>query len=467
MYKNLLILYCVLFPKEKEKKPNRGIIMDVIEIWEHALSYIRQDINSVVGYNTYIKDARPISYENDVFKVAVSTAIIKNMIMLRYCKNIETSISKITAQPTQLEIVVQSEDEQIIQEPVHINNTNAINLNPRYTFANFVVGSSNEYATAVAKRVADYPGQMDNPLFLYGKSGLGKTHLMQAIGNEISKKAPDLKVLYVTSERFTNDMINSLRDRDNNMETFRHRYREVDVLLIDDVQFIEGKEGTQEEFFHTFNDLYQNNKQIVLTSDRKPKDLITLEERLRTRFEWGITIDISIPDYETRMAILQKKAESQNANIPEDILSFIAERIDSNIRELEGALLKIISLAGISHKKIDIPLAEEALRSILPDEGIIKITPDKIIERVSTYYNITKEEIMGQSKMKNIVVPRQIAMYLCKTMTDMNFVMIARALGNKDRTTIMHGVDKIMILIDKNPALKADIDYIIKDLNSL
>ena len=304
-------------------------------------------------------------------------------------------------------------------------------------------------------------------MFLYGKSGLGKTHLMQAIGNEISKKSPNLKVVYVTSERFTNDMINSLRDRDSNMESFRHKYREVDVLLIDDVQFIEGKEGTQEEFFHTFNDLYQNNKQIVLTSDRKPKDLITLEERLRTRFEWGFTIDISIPDYETRMAILKKKAESQNAYIPEDVLSYIAERIDSNIRELEGALLKIISFAGISHKTIDIPLAEEALRSILPDEGIIKITPQKIIERVSTFYNITVDDIIGQSKMKNIVMPRQIAMYLCKTMTDMNFVMIAKALGNRDRTTVMHGVDKIMVMIDKNPSLKSEIDCIVKDLNSL
>jgi len=440
--------------------------MNVNEIWEHALSYIRQDINSLVGYNTYIRDAKPISYDNDVFKIAVSTAIIKNMIMLRYSKSIENSISRITAQPVRLEILISNEEEHENVQAVK-NNPNTVNLNPRYSFDNFVVGSSNAYATAVAKRVAFEPGLKDNPLFLYGKSGLGKTHLMQAIGNEISKNSPDLKVVYVTSERFTNDMINSLRDRDSNMESFRKKYREVDVLLIDDVQFIEGKEGTQEEFFHTFNDLYQNNKQIVLTSDRKPKDLITLEERLRTRFEWGITIDISIPDYETRMAILKKKAESQNSYIPEDVLSYIAEKIDSNIRELEGALLKIISYAGISHKNIDIPLAEEALRSILPDEGIIKITPQKIIERVATFYNITVEDILGQSKMKNISFPRQVAMYLCKTMTNMNFVMIAKAIGNKDRTTVMHGVDKIMELSETNPAVKSEIEYIVKDLNSL
>lgn len=433
------------------------------EIWEHALSYIRQEINSPVGYNTYIKDARPVSYENGVFKISVSTPIIKNMILLRYRRSIENSVSKITAHQTVLDII--TDGEEISANTT--NKQNAVNLNPKYTFENFVVGSSNRHAATLAKRVADFPGQAENPLFLYGKSGLGKTHLMQAIGNEIAKNRPELKVVYVTSERFTNDMINSLRDNNSDMKSFRHKYREVDVLLIDDVQFIEGKEGTQEEIFHTFEDLYQNNKQIILTSDRKPKDLITLADRLRSRFEWGITIDISIPDYETRMAILKKKAESQNADIPEDVLSYIAERINSNIRELEGALLKIISLAGISRRNIDISLAEEALRSILPDDGIIKITPQKIIESVSTFYNVSVEDIVGQSKMKNIVMPRQIAMYLCKQMTDMNFGMIAKALGNRDRTTVMHGVDKIMVLMEKDSNLKSEIDFIIKDLNSL
>lgn len=437
--------------------------MEVKEIWEHALSYIRQEINSPVGYNTYIKDARPVSYENGVFKISVSTPIIKNMILLRYRRSIENSVSKITAHQTVLDII--TDGEEISANTT--NNQNAVNLNPKYTFENFVVGSSNRHAATLAKRVADFPGQAENPLFLYGKSGLGKTHLMQAIGNEIAKNRPELKVVYVTSERFTNDMINSLRDNNSDMKSFRHKYREVDVLLIDDVQFIEGKEGTQEEIFHTFEDLYQNNRQIILTSDRKPKDLITLADRLRSRFEWGITIDISIPDYETRMAILKKKAESQNADIPEEVLSYIAERINSNIRELEGALLKIISLAGISRRNIDISLAEEALRSILPDEGIIKITPQKIIESVSTFYNVSVEDIVGQSKMKNIVMPRQIAMYLCKQMTDMNFGMIAKALGNRDRTTVMHGVDKIMVLMEKDSNLKSEIDFIIKDLNSL
>lgn len=439
--------------------------MEINEIWEHALSYIRREINSPVGYNTYVKDAKPVAYENGVFKISVSTSIIKNMILLRYRKIIENSLSKITAGTTVLDII--TDGEQIPASKNASSQNNTTNLNPKYTFENFVVGSSNRHAATLAKKIADFPGQAENPLYMYGKSGLGKTHLMQAIGNEIAKNRPELNVVYVTSERFTNDMINSLRDNNSDMKSFRRKYREVDVLLIDDVQFIEGKEGTQEEIFHTFEDLYQNNKQIILTSDRKPKDLITLADRLRSRFEWGITIDINMPDYETRMAILKKKAESQNAYIPQDVLSYIAERINSNIRELEGALLKIISLAGISGKEIDLALAEETLKSILPDEGIIKITPQKIMESVSTFYNVSVEDIIGQSKMKNIVVPRQIAMYLCHEMTNLNYKMIAIALGNRDRTTVMHGVDKIMEMLEKDNNLKSEIDFIIKDLNSL
>ena len=290
---------------------------------------------------------------------------------------------------------------------------------------------------------------------------------MHAIGNEILKNSPDKKVVYVTSERFTNDMINSLRDRDKDMEAFRRRYREVDVLLVDDVQFIEGKEGTQEEFFHTFNDLYLNNKQIVLTSDRSPKELVTLEERLRTRFEWGVQTDIITPDYETRVAILKKKAENQNTTVSIEVLSYIAERVSSNIRELEGALLKIIAYAGISHKPIDMELAEEALHSILPEDRIVKVTPQKILDKVSSFYNVSQEEIIGKSKTKNIVLPRQIVMYLCKKMTNMNFGMIATVLGNRDRTTVMYGADKIVEMMEEDEGLKADIDYIMKDLNTI
>ena len=447
--------------------------MDIKQIWNASISYIQNDINSVVGYNTYIKDIVPISFEGEDFAVAVSTSICKTMIELRYTDVIEKSISKIVARPVKLTIILKDQfiepKKESIQTEKNFESEKkkvSTNLNPNYTFDSFVVGPSNEYATAIAMSTAKYPGQeKNNPLFLYGNSGLGKTHLMQAIGNEILKNSPDMKVVYVTSERFTNEMIDSLHVKD--MGSFRQLYRNVDVLLIDDIQFIENKQGIQEEFFHTFNDLYLNNKQIVLTSDRKPKDLVTIEERLKTRFEWGLNIDITSPDYETRVAILKKKAETQNTYVSDEVLSYIAERIDSNVRELEGALLQIISYAGIKHVPVTIETAEVAIRSIIPDDGIIKITPQKIIDSVSSDYNISSEEIIGKSKQKNIALPRQIAMYLCKTLTNMNFVMIAKALGNKDRTTIMYGVDKIMEPIKTDSILKADIEAITKDIQSL
>ena len=445
--------------------------MDIKSIWSASLSLIQNDINSVVGYNTYIKDISPISYTNEVFVIGVTNSICKNMIELRYADIIGKTVSKILARPMRIEVIVKDEEYSSLSynETEEKNKTSVpvkSNLNPRYTFDNFVVGTSNEYATAIAMSTAKYPGQeKNNPLFLYGNSGLGKTHLMQAIGNEILKNSPDMKVLYVTSEKFTNDMIDSIQGK--TMGTFRQLYRNVDVLLVDDIQFIEKKQGIQEEFFHTFNDLYLNNKQIVLTSDRTVKELVNIEERLQTRFEWGLNVDIIIPDYETRVAILRKKAESQNVYIKEEVLSYIAERIDSNVRELEGALLKIISYASIKNSDINMEIAEISIRSIIPDDDIIKITPKKIIESVASYYNVEEDEILGKSKQKNVAFPRQIAMYLCKTLTNMNFVMIAKALGNRDRTTVMYGVDKIMESIKVDASLKADIEAITKDINSL
>ncbi|MBR5809549.1 MAG: chromosomal replication initiator protein DnaA [Clostridia bacterium] len=443
--------------------------MNTEQIWSASLTYIKNEINSAVGFNTYIKDIVPLSFDGTNFVVGVSTSICKTMIDIRYTDIIEKCISRITAGEVKLTIVLKDEyKEPEIKEEIkpEIKNNPSSGLNPRYTFDNFVVGTSNEYATAIAMSTAKYPGQeKNNPLFLYGASGLGKTHLMQAIGNEILKNDPEMNVVYVTSEHFTNDMIESIQQKD--MGTFRQLYRNVDVLLIDDIQFIENKQGIQEEFFHTFNDLYLNNKQIVLTSDRMPKDLVTIEERLKTRFEWGLNIDITKPDYETRVAILKKKAQSQNVYISEDVLSYIAERIDSNVRELEGALLKIISYAGIKNSNVNMEIAEIAIRSIVPEDGIIKITPNKIIESVCSYYKIPEDELIGKSKQKNIALPRQIAMYLCKTLTNLNFVMIAKAMGDRDRTTVMYGVDKIMEMVKTDPSLKADIDAICKDINSL
>lgn len=451
--------------------------MDINDVWKHAQSYIRTEINSNVAYNTYLKDATAVSYENDIFTIAVTLPTRKKMIEIKYKTIIETSISRIVAKPVILNVIVSNGNteqiptvintsEQIKTEPVSdFTQRNSLaqknNLNPRYTMENFVVGKSNSYAFAAAQNVVNSPAQNYNPLFLYGKSGLGKTHLMQAIGNEILKRNPNMTVLYVTSEQFTNDMVKCIQEK--NMEEFRRTYRDVDVLLVDDVQFIEGKEGTQEEFFHTFNDLHMKNKQIVLTSDRKPRDLITLEERLRTRFEWGLAIDVVIPDYETRVAILKTKAESLNIEIDDEIYEYIAQRVNSNVRELEGALSKIISYSGISHKKIDIDLAEYSLASMESNE--VKITPQIIIDHVCEFYKVNSDDIKGPSRVKELVTPRHVAMYLCKTLTDMNFVTIAKVFGNRDRTSVMHGVDRIMKNMQTNTDLKSEIDFITKDLN--
>lgn len=443
--------------------------MDLKDIWESSLSFISRNITSRVGFNTYINVAKPVSYNNGIFKIAVPSQICKNMIELRYIDDIEAAVCNILETPVKVEVIVGDDEKSIEAAKAVINGNEEIhikaNLNPRYTFESYVVGTSNEYATAAALNVARNPGSLSNPLFLYGKSGLGKTHLMQAIGNKILENSPTKKVVYVTSERFTNEMINSVRDKD--METFRQRYRDVDVLLIDDIQFIEKKQGIQEEFFHTFNDLYLKNKQIVITSDRMPKELVSIEERLITRFEWGLPIDITTPDYETRVAILKKKAEAQHKTLPEEVFSYIAERVDSNIRELEGALVKIISFSGISNKPIDLQLAENAISSIIPADGIIKITNQKIIDKVCEFYDVSVDEIKGKSKMKNIARPRQIAMYLCKKLTNMNFVEISKVFGGRDRTTVMYGVDKIMEELTKDELLKRDIDLLIRDLNNI
>ncbi len=442
--------------------------MEIKEIWESSLSFIRRSISSMVGFNTYINVAKPVSYQNGIFRISVPSAICKNMIELRYIDDIEAAVCRVLSEAVIVEVIVGEvndvSDAEIIGSAESEPYVKA-NLNPRYTFENYVVGASNEYATAAALNIAREEIPKGNPLFLYGKSGLGKTHLMQAIGNKILETSPNKKVVYVTSERFTIDMINSVRDKD--MESFRQRYRDVDVLLIDDIQFIENKQGIQEEFFHTFNDLYMKDKKIVITSDRMPKELVSIEERLITRFEWGLPIDITTPNYETRMAILKKKAEAQHAVLPNDVLTYIAERVDSNIRELEGALLKIISFAGISNKPIDMTLAEHAVSSIIPEDGIIKITYQKIMDKVCEYYEVSIDDMKSQSRTRSITRPRQIAMYLCKKLTSMNFVEIAKVFGNRDRTTVMYGVDKVIDDLSHDSHLKADIDLIIKDLNNI
>lgn len=337
------------------------------------------------------------------------------------------------------------------------------NLNPRYTFDTFVVGPTNKMAHAVSVAVAESPGGSYNPLFLYGGAGLGKTHLMHSIAHHIINNRKDLKVLYVTSENFTNELIDSLK-HDKNKE-FRDKYRNIDVLLIDDIQFIIGKESTQEEFFHTFNVLHAARKQIVLSSDKPPKEMETLDERFRSRFEWGLIADIQPPDYETRMAILRKNAENCDKQIDEEIIKYIATNIKSNIRELEGAFNKIIAFAKLNKVDLTIESAEEALKDVIYPNKPKEITPTLIINVVAEHFGVKPEDITSKKRNSEFVQPRQVVMYLCRELTDTSLINVGKILGKKDHTTVMHGVKKIEAEIKTNEELKNKIDIIIKKIN--
>ncbi len=446
--------------------------MNITDIWQKTYDILLSSLSgsNIVGFNVHMKGIVPVSMNDKTFTVSVPMEINKNMVTFRYKDSIESALERVTGVKMGLSVILDSDihfeemseiDEEILQHEELLKS-----INPKFTFENFVVGSSNEYAYNAAYTSARNPGYY-NPLFIYGNSGLGKTHLMQAIGNRVLDLNNNAKVMYVTSEDFTNEFIKSLQTKTT--DKFRKKYREVDVLLVDDIQFIETKDATQEEFFHTFNSLFNLNKQIVITSDRKPTELLTLEERLRTRFSGGYTIDIALPNFETRVAILQKKASQHNVKINDNVLNYIAKKIKSNVRELEGILIKMISIAQISNIEYDIPLADDVIRAFLPHGGNIKITPERIIEKVATFYNIRKEDIIGQSRVKNISLPRQIAMYLCVELADMNFSMIGKNFGNKDRTTVMHNVKKIKSTLDSNSddKLNNDIRKIIKDLKNL
>ena len=446
--------------------------MDCTKIWSDIQEIIKNSISNEVSYNLHIRHAVAVAFNDSVFTIAVPTSINKNLINFRFKDEIERIIEAHTGQKITLNIILESEKKDYQNnsdnnkfKSITDTSSNYTGLNEKYTFESFVIGSSNNVAASAAISTSENPGHIYNPLFLYGNSGLGKTHLMCAIGNRIKSVNPESKILYITTETFTNEFVDCIKS--HKMDSFRKKYRTVDVLLVDDVQFLVNREGTQEEFFHTFNDLYGMNKQIVLTSDTKPSDLITLEERLRTRFSQGLQIDISVPDYETRLAILRKKAEDNNYNINDEILSYIANRIKSNVRELEGALLKLISIAQLKHKEIDLDLAKYTIESILPNDGIVKITPDKIMDKVCTLYNVTKEDLIGKSRVRPLVLPRQVAMYLCSKLTDMNYSIIGNAFGGKDRTSVLHNVQKIENSLKKDNILKKNIEYIIKDLQSV
>ncbi len=442
---------------------------DVRVAWAGALRELKNLTSDSVGYKIYLEQAVPIKITGAKFTIAVPILIVKNMIEARYSDLIEAALERATGKGYILDVIIDSDpkklQEQAIYPPTDPTTIGVNSVNPKYTFENFVIGSSNELACSAAISAAEKPGYIYNPLFLYGRSGLGKTHLLHAIGNRIKENHPDYNIMYATSETFTSEFVNSLKD-ETQMD-FKKKYRSVDVLLIDDVQFIERTEATQEEFFHTFNALYAQNKQIALTSDRRPSDLMTLEERLRTRFSQGLTTDLSVPNYETRLAILKRKAQEHHVVIPDVVLEYIAERIKSNIRELEGCLLKIMSMSQLSDNTMTIEYAETVIKSILPEDGIIKITPDKIMDRVASFYKITKDDLTGKTRVKSFAFPRQVGMYLCNKLTDMNYKMIGNAFGGKDRSTVDHNVKKIEELLKTDESLKADINYIINDLETI
>ena len=450
----------------------------IYEKWDEILEYMRTDLElSNLSFNTWIKPLKIHSLENNILRILVEVDGAVEYLEKKYKIALQAAIIEIIDQMYEIEFVTkqQAESEELpIKKSANLMNEviERANLNPKYTFDTFVVGSNNKFAHAASLAVADKPGKIYNPLFLYGGVGLGKTHLMHSIAHSILSKDKTKKVLYVTSETFTVELIDAIRGINNTtINDFREKYRNIDVLLIDDVQFIIGKESTQEEFFHTFNTLHGANKQIIISSDRPPKEIETLESRLRSRFEWGLIADISAPDYETRMAILRKKEETDGYKFNDDVIQFIASNVKSNIRELEGALNKLIAYSNLERKdikEITVEKAEEVLRDILLPNEKREVTPELIIQTVAEHYGITMADIAGHKRNNEIVVPRQIAMYLCRKMTEASLKNIGNLLGKRDHTTIINGHNKIEAeLKSNNASIKNNIDIIMKKINPM
>ena len=442
---------------------------------EELLTKVKELLrNEMVGfsYDLWIKDLYYHSFTDNDIVFAVPTTFIKEYLETKYADIIQKAYAYLTNKSFNISFVALKKDdsgeEEISKEVVSTPSQNRqaytnTSLNPRYTFDSFVVGNNNRLAHAAALAVTEAPGASYNPLFLYGGAGLGKTHLMHAIGNEILKNNKNFKVLYVTSEKFTNEFVNAIKDNTN--EKFRNKYRNIDVLLIDDIQFIAKKDGTQEEFFHTFNALHESGKQIVISSDKPPKDIQLLEERLKSRFEWGLIADISAPDYETRLAILRKKADLDNIIIDDDILANIATRIDSNIRELEGALTKIVAHASIYNMPITKEMAEESIHDMVSKKEKV-ISVGYIQEVVAKYFGIDVKDLKSSKKSNDIVFPRQIAMYLCRVVANSSFPKIGDEFGKRDHTTVMHAYKKIDKEMKSNPNTKLIVDNVKKTLTS-
>ena len=441
--------------------------MDIVSLWEKTLQLIKGEL-SPPSFNAFFKQIKPLQIQSNTLILLVPNDFTKGILEDRYLNLIESSVNQLSLKKHDIKFVLSEDDvaglkrNHNIEEDDNKLKKNYPNLNPKYTFDTFVIGNSNRFAHAACVAVAEAPARAYNPLFLYGGVGLGKTHLMHAIGHHIMEQKKDPKVVYVSSEKFTNELINSIKDDRN--EEFRNKYRNVDVLLIDDIQFIAGKERTQEEFFHTFNSLHEANKQIIISSDRPPKEIPTLEDRLRSRFEMGLITDIQAPDFETRMAILRKKAQMEDIDVPNEVTVYIAKNIKSNIRELEGALTRVVAYSSLTNKTISFELASEALKDIISTSKHEEINVNRIKEKVSSVFSLKMEDFNSKKRTRSISYPRQIAMYLSRELTDLSLPKIGEEFGGRDHTTVIHAHDKISKDIENNEDFKEKINKIILDL---
>ncbi|WP_138419177.1 chromosomal replication initiator protein DnaA [Aquibacillus sediminis] len=449
---------------------------NIQELWINTLQSI-QDKISKPSFDTWLKNTTADKIENDTLIISAPNEFARDWLENRYTDLISEALFEVTGAKLNTKFVIPevvSEVDQMKQSTKNIqdtktqeNNDDSLKtmLNSKYTFDTFVIGSGNRFAHAASLAVAEAPAKAYNPLFIYGGVGLGKTHLMHAIGHYVLDHNPMAKVVYLTSEKFTNEFINSIRD--NKADNFRNKYRNVDVLLIDDIQFLAGKEQTQEEFFHTFNALHEENKQIVISSDRPPKEIPTLEDRLRSRFEWGLITDITPPDLETRIAILRKKAKAEGLDIPNEVMLYIANQIDTNIRELEGALIRVVAYSSLINEDIDASLAAQALKDIIPSSKPKVVTVQGIQEIVAEKYNIKIEEFAAKKRTKSIAFPRQIAMYLSRELTDLSLPKIGEEFGGRDHTTVIHAHEKISKMISNDQVLQKDIEELKESIKSI
>lgn len=447
---------------------------NIKEKWREIKDIVKREYNlSGISFSTWVEPLQFYKIEDDMVYIVIPSdqAQALSYISSKYKSFFQVTISEMYDHIYDVEFILESDipaSDPMESESSYYNEAGNGNttLNPKYKFDTFVVGSNNKFAHSASLAVAESPGKTYNPLYLYGGAGLGKTHLMHSIGHFILEQNPNTKVLYVTSEEFTNEVIESIRNGNAaSMTKLREKYRTVDVLMVDDVQFIIGKESTQEEFFHTFNVLHSARKQIILSSDKPPKEIETLDERFRSRFEWGLIADIQPPDYETRMAILRKNADSCERPIDEEIIKYIATNIKSNIRELEGAFNKIVASAKLNKVDLTLAVAEEALKDVIYPNTSKEITPSLIINVVSEHFGVKSEDITSKKRNSEFVLPRQIVMYLCRELTDTSYVNIGKLLGKKDHTTIIHGVNKINAELENNEELRNKINVIIKKIN--